>query len=78
MEKFSYGVSNRASSVRIPVTTVLANKGFYEDRRPASNVDPYLCTSIMVDTTLLNSKYTSAILESFKYFKKVLKWINKK
>jgi len=39
---FSYGVSDRGASIRIPVATVRDGwKGYLEDRRPASNADPY-------------------------------------
>ena len=39
---FSYGVSDRGASIRIPVGTVQDGwKGYLEDRRPASNADPY-------------------------------------
>ncbi len=42
IDKFSYGVSDRGSSIRIPVGTVQNGwKGYLEDRRPASNADPY-------------------------------------
>lgn len=42
IDKFSYGVSDRGASIRIPVSTVQNGwKGYLEDRRPASNADPY-------------------------------------
>ena len=42
IDQFSYGVSDRGSSIRIPVATVQNGwKGYLEDRRPASNIDPY-------------------------------------
>jgi glutamine synthetase len=42
IKEFSYGVSNRGCSIRIPIFTVNDNwKGYLEDRRPASNADPY-------------------------------------
>lgn len=42
IDKFSYGVSDRGASIRIPVSTVQDGwKGRLEDRRPASNADPY-------------------------------------
>ncbi len=42
IDKFSYAVSDRGASVRIPVGTVQDGwKGYLEDRRPASNADPY-------------------------------------
>ena len=41
-ENFSYGVSSRGASVRIPSATAEDEwKGYAEDRRPASNCDPY-------------------------------------
>jgi glutamine synthetase len=53
MHKFSYGVGNRAASVRIPTSTANAHgKGYIEDRRPASNMDPYLVTAMIADTSL--------------------------
>ncbi|HAY78342.1 MAG TPA: glutamine synthetase, partial [Planctomycetaceae bacterium] len=42
IDKFSYGVSDRGASIRIPVGTIEDGwKGRLEDRRPASNADPY-------------------------------------
>lgn len=42
IDSFSYGVSDRGSSIRIPIGTVQNGwKGYLEDRRPASNIDPY-------------------------------------
>jgi len=41
-DKFSFGIGSRGDSVRIPNTTVSEGwKGYIEDRRPASNCDPY-------------------------------------
>jgi glutamine synthetase len=57
IDKFNFGEGNRAASVRIPVTTFDKGYGFFEDRRPASNIDPYLISAMMVDTICLNSKY---------------------
>jgi glutamine synthetase len=37
---FSYGVSD-SCSIRIPLMTVQKGWGWLEDRRPASNGDPY-------------------------------------
>jgi glutamine synthetase len=54
IDQFSYGVSDRGSSIRIPVGTVQAGwKGYLEDRRPASNADPYRVTGRIIET--LNS-----------------------
>lgn len=51
--KFSYGVAHRGASVRIPRTAHLEKKGYFEDRRPASNMDPYVVTSKIFKTTVL-------------------------
>jgi glutamine synthetase len=49
---FSYGVSDRGSSIRIPVGTVENGwKGRLEDRRPASNGDPYKIAAVIIKTT---------------------------
>ena len=51
IEKFSYGVSDRGASIRIPVATVENGwNGYLEDRRPASNADPYKILSHIVGT----------------------------
>ena len=42
IDTFSYGVSDRSASIRIPIgVTTDGWKGYLEDRRPASNADPY-------------------------------------
>jgi len=51
--QFSAGVSDRGASIRIPRSVDLEGKGYLEDRRPASNIDPYRVTSALVETTLL-------------------------
>lgn len=48
--KFSYGVSDRGSSVRIPWQVKVDGMGYMEDRRPNANMDPYLVTRLLVDT----------------------------
>lgn len=48
--EFSYGVSNRGASVRIPWQVALDKKGYIEDRRPNANMDPYLVTRLITET----------------------------
>ncbi|CDS12202.1 Putative Glutamine synthetase [Lichtheimia ramosa] len=48
---FNYGVANRGASIRIPRHVSKEGKGYLEDRRPASNIDPYRVTAILVETT---------------------------
>jgi len=50
IEKFSYGVSDRGASIRIPVSTAQDWKGYLEDRRPASNADPYMIVARILKT----------------------------
>ena len=52
-DEFSSGVANRGASVRIGNQTVRDGKGYFEDRRPSSNMDPYLVTSKLFETTVL-------------------------
>ena len=52
IDKFSYGVSDRGASIRIPVGTIQDGwKGRLEDRRPASNGDPYRIAAAIIKTT---------------------------
>jgi glutamine synthetase len=48
--EYSYGVSDRGASVRIPWQVEVDQKGYIEDRRPNANVDPYVVTRLIVDT----------------------------
>jgi len=51
IDKFTYGVSDRGCSIRIPVAMVNDDwKGYLEDRRPASNADPYRITLVITET----------------------------
>ena len=51
IDKFSFGVSDRGASIRIPVATVQNGwKGWLEDRRPASNADPYKVAAEIIRT----------------------------
>jgi len=54
IDKFSAGVANRGASIRIPRQAANEGKGYIEDRRPASNMDPYLVTRKLVETVVLN------------------------
>lgn len=52
IDTFSYGVSDRGASIRIPIGTVQAGwKGRLEDRRTASNADPYKVAAVIIKTT---------------------------
>ena len=64
INSFSFGVGNRAASFRIPSSTAHANgKGYIEDRRPASNIDPYLVCGMLVNSGV-NAEDLSADLKA--------------
>jgi len=50
---FSYGVANRAASIRIPRMVNEQGKGYLEDRRPSSNCDPYVVAAKIAETVCL-------------------------
>lgn len=50
--KFTWGVRDRSASVRIPPGVAKDGKGYLEDRRPASNADPYLIAGLLYETVI--------------------------
>src|SRR3989344_104372 len=51
IDNFSYGVSDRGASIRIPIyTTSHGWKGYLEDRRPNSSADPYRVAGRIIKT----------------------------
>ena len=53
IDTFSWGVSDRGASIRVPQDTAKEWKGYVEDRRPGSNANPYKIIKEIV--TSLNS-----------------------
>ena len=51
INEFRYGVRDRGASIRIPMDTQKNGCGYLEERRPASNVDPYKACAALIDTT---------------------------
>lgn len=49
-DTFTHGVADRGASVRIPFDTFTNKAGYLEDRRPASNMDPYVVTRLLMET----------------------------
>ena len=54
--KFTYDINNKSASVCIPYKTYNNKCGYFEDRRPGSNIDPYIVTSKIFETTCLKKK----------------------
>ena len=51
IDQFSYAIFDRGASIRIPIYTIEHDwNGYLEDRRPASNADPYKIIAHIVGT----------------------------
>ncbi len=68
IKEFSYGVSDRGASIRIPVTTAKNWKGYLEDRRPASNGDPYKITWALLDTLVIDTQFLKHQVKNYAKF----------
>ncbi|KAM6984834.1 glutamine synthetase-like [Aplochiton taeniatus] len=53
---FSAGVANRGASIRIPRQVGQEGRGYFEDRRPAANCDPYSVMEAIARTCLLEEE----------------------
>jgi glutamine synthetase len=53
-DKFVSGKADRSASIRIGNNTIKNGCGYFEDRRPAANMDPYLVTSYIFRTCCLD------------------------
>jgi len=53
IDKFSWGVASRNTSVRVGNETAEKKKGYFEDRRPSAAMDPYVVTSKIMHTICL-------------------------
>ena len=66
INKYTIGIANRGASIRIPNETIKNGKGYFEDRRPASNIDPYLVCCLILqgvndDLCIVKNKYRDEI-----------------
>jgi len=52
-DKCTWGLSDRGKSIRVPLMVKKNQRGYLEDRRPSSHLDPYRVTTIIVETTCL-------------------------
>lgn len=51
-KEFTHGNSDRGASIRIPVDVQRTGRGYFEDRRPCANIDPYVVARLMLETCL--------------------------
>ena len=54
INKFTWGIGTRNTSVRIGNETYENGCGYFEDRRPSANIDPYVTTAIIFRTTVID------------------------
>ena len=55
INSFSWGVSDRGKSIRIPLNVLKDSCGYLEDRRPGANQDPYLVCEKICSTVCLSN-----------------------
>ena len=61
INKFSWGISDRGASIRVPMSTAKEWKGYVEDRRPASNANPYKILNVICES-LVSAKQLESTL----------------
>ncbi|VTT79414.1 unnamed protein product [Fusarium fujikuroi] len=52
IDSFSWGVANRSTSICVPCETAAKGYGYFEDRRPASNADPYCVIKVLLQFSM--------------------------
>ncbi len=55
LNEFSYGVSDRGASIRIPWHVDKQGQGYFEDRRPNANADPYKVATYLIEATAVEA-----------------------
>ena len=50
IDQFSHGVSHRGASIRIPAHVFKNKCGYFEDRRPSANANPYIVAHRLIST----------------------------
>lgn len=55
IDTFKWGVGDRGASCRVGNDVAKKGYGYFEDRRPAGNVDPYIVTRMLVQTCCLDN-----------------------
>lgn len=71
-DQFSYGVGTRGTSIRIPNQVKADGRGYFEDRRPAGDADPYLVSArLFASATGVSSEQLDSYCEAHR-----LPWMN--
>lgn len=66
IDKFTWGVSDRGASIRVPKIVGETWNGYLEDRRPSSNADPYRIIKVISDTLKLAEELNSTLNNMYK------------
>lgn len=73
IDTFKAGVGDRSASIRIPTMCKKEGKGYFEDRRPASNADPYVVSALICSTTLLDGKGFEELKKHYSNWREFIK-----
>lgn len=65
INKFSWGISDRGASIRVPQSTAKEWKGYIEDRRPASNANPYEIIRVLSETINMADELAETVHNMF-------------
>jgi len=68
-DEFTYGIGARGCSVRIGNEMKKNGCGYMEDRRPSSNIDPYLSVAALADATMNGGKNIPEMVEAYTEFR---------
>jgi len=60
---FSYAAGSRGASIRIPNSVLQSGCGYLEDRRPASDADPYRVTAAIFSTACLHDDGSDSVVD---------------
>lgn len=69
IDEFSVGTGDRGRSIRVPLGVVQKGYGYFEDRRPGANADPYLVAARLT-ATVCDVKESLFVFESWPRKKK--------
>lgn len=80
IKTFGCGAGHRGQSIRIPTDCMHKKCGYFEDRRPASNIDPYIVAAVLTDGVCSQGKLFEPLKErydKFREWKKEQDWFKK-
>jgi glutamine synthetase len=69
-DEFTYGVGARGCSVRIGNDAKKNGYGYMEDRRPSSNIDPYLSVGALADVAINSGPNMKEMVSALEVFQK--------